>query len=364
MSGFWDQSFAEHSRDGYWNPTTATANFCEEDYLITFYVAEFINTLSNLAYVYYAFNPPKLGLSDNRSQKATWDIHTFTLLSIGITSAIFHWTLRQIPQFFDETSMYLLIAGFAFELLTSTYTNGSEKSIPERSNKPFLKRYNSLLKMTALQALITTIVVVISPRALAYFEVAMVTLVSFCALRIGSILLDMYLSTENEQQRAKRAQSLTTVQHQHRGLVGAVIVCTLVGTSTITLYSGDLSIHSVTFATFVLICGFKAGNMIRQQQSATRSQLYWHLLSAYITLNVAFGLWLIDASPAWCTSLRNIRAILIEALPPYVGTGVSFLTELHGWWHILTARAAAEFISLIRHITRNAPAQSKPAGKL
>lgn len=38
----------------FWGAPTANSNFCEEDYLVTRYIAEFINSLSNLAYIFYA----------------------------------------------------------------------------------------------------------------------------------------------------------------------------------------------------------------------------------------------------------------------------------------------------------------------
>ncbi|OCL09060.1 hypothetical protein AOQ84DRAFT_376172 [Glonium stellatum] len=33
-----------------WDHLSSTANFCEEDYAVTQYIAEFINTLSNISY--------------------------------------------------------------------------------------------------------------------------------------------------------------------------------------------------------------------------------------------------------------------------------------------------------------------------
>lgn len=35
---------------GVWSPPNSRANFCEEDYVITFVLAEFVNSLTNLAY--------------------------------------------------------------------------------------------------------------------------------------------------------------------------------------------------------------------------------------------------------------------------------------------------------------------------
>ncbi|KAH8891657.1 alkaline phytoceramidase [Thozetella sp. PMI_491] len=108
-----------YANDGYWSPPTSAANFCEEDYAISFYIAEFINTLSNMAYVYYALRPPRRG---QRPQRV--DSMSIALFSIGVTSAGFHATLRQGPQFMDDLSM-LVLAAF---LLQYVYTHGQSPS--------------------------------------------------------------------------------------------------------------------------------------------------------------------------------------------------------------------------------------------
>lgn len=356
---------------GFWSPTTASANFCEEDYAITFYVAEFINTLSNLAYVYYAFVPPMLSIpstrtypngnaKDNSQPRYQFDVHTVTLTLIGLTSAAYHLSLQSIPQLFDETAMYLLIAGFTFELLTSTYVDPDASSrVASRGQAPipFLQRYRSLLAILGLQTILTTSLVMVAPRRLTMYEIAFSIIIGMCALRSGTWAFDIYSNRhKGHKQVGAPSQTCTAIEYHYRATTGATILAVLLATTSFTLTTGDLSIHSVTFAGFVAICGFKAGSMIRKHDPKTRSRLYWHLLSAYLTLNLAFALWLIDCSPSWCAYLRASRHWLVEHLPRTLGTLVGFVTELHGWWHILTARAAAEFSSLIRHITRHPPA--------
>ena len=43
----------EHVEDlpGYWGPATATLDWCESNYVVSYYIAEFYNTLSNAAYL-------------------------------------------------------------------------------------------------------------------------------------------------------------------------------------------------------------------------------------------------------------------------------------------------------------------------
>ncbi|XP_063497466.1 alkaline ceramidase 3 isoform X2 [Symphalangus syndactylus] len=44
-------------REGYWGPTTSTLDWCEENYSVTWYIAEFWNTVSNLIMII----PPMFG---------------------------------------------------------------------------------------------------------------------------------------------------------------------------------------------------------------------------------------------------------------------------------------------------------------
>ncbi|KAK5084072.1 hypothetical protein LTR70_008054 [Exophiala xenobiotica] len=286
MSGFRDRAFYDSSRDhGFWSPSTSAANFCEEDYAISFYMGEFINTLSNLAYIYYALYPPLLSLRARKdvssqvlSTSMIWDVHVIALMSIGITSAMFHASLQSFPQFLDESSMYFLVAGFAFDLLTTSYS-----MIPGKH----------------------------------------------------------------------------TIIHHHRTVIASGILLTVLTTSTISLWTGDLLIHTFTFAAAIIICGIRMGGLIRKHGKEARSKLYWHLFTADMTLNAGLALWLIDCSPTYCAYLRQFRKQLVIALPPPLGVMLGFLTEFHGWWHILTARAAGEFISMIRYLTKEAPTEAE-----
>ncbi|KAF9877513.1 alkaline phytoceramidase [Colletotrichum karsti] len=94
--------------DGIWGYPTSKANFCEEDYLITRYIAEFINCLSNVAYIYLAFKYPRT----NTKARVPWyqhlDIQSIGLLFVGVFSGIFHGTMHQETQLLDDISMLIL----------------------------------------------------------------------------------------------------------------------------------------------------------------------------------------------------------------------------------------------------------------
>ena len=96
--------YPSHPYDYYWGPPTASSNFCEEDYVITTYVAEFINTLTNLTYIIYCLH----GLHNlHLRHRLTWSaaLPHLGLLGVGVCSAAFHITLREYPQLADDLSM-------------------------------------------------------------------------------------------------------------------------------------------------------------------------------------------------------------------------------------------------------------------
>lgn len=46
--------YPQGDRAGYWDPITSTLDWCEENYYATHYAAEFVNTLTNLLFLYLA----------------------------------------------------------------------------------------------------------------------------------------------------------------------------------------------------------------------------------------------------------------------------------------------------------------------
>ncbi|OAP64725.1 hypothetical protein AYL99_00697 [Fonsecaea erecta] len=97
---------------GYWGPPTSVANFCEEDYAVTLYVAEFVNSFTNLAYVYWAFRTllPGESLFTQPSNLA--------LFFVGVSSLVFHLTLKYETQVCDDLSMFWVCAALVYELYT------------------------------------------------------------------------------------------------------------------------------------------------------------------------------------------------------------------------------------------------------
>uniref|UniRef100_A0A7S3PPY8 Alkaline ceramidase n=1 Tax=Aplanochytrium stocchinoi TaxID=215587 RepID=A0A7S3PPY8_9STRA len=88
---------------GYWGEITGTLDWCEENYLVTLYVAEWWNTLSNMGMVFLSI----LGVYLAAREKFPLSIKLMylALLGVGIGSAVFHGTLQWYGQLLDELPM-------------------------------------------------------------------------------------------------------------------------------------------------------------------------------------------------------------------------------------------------------------------
>ncbi|KAI8686689.1 hypothetical protein NCS56_00329500 [Fusarium sp. Ph1] len=119
----------------FWGPQTSYLNFCEEDYVVTRFIAEFVNTLSSLAYVAYGlyglFSCPQFPTGSRLFLYCG-------LMGVGICSGGYHMTLKYHTQMCmhpflptryppladhlgfeaDELSMHLLTTPLVYRLLT------------------------------------------------------------------------------------------------------------------------------------------------------------------------------------------------------------------------------------------------------
>eukprot|EP00823_Brevimastigomonas_motovehiculus_P006333 TRINITY_DN5221_c0_g1_i1.p1 TRINITY_DN5221_c0_g1~~TRINITY_DN5221_c0_g1_i1.p1 ORF type:complete len:273 (+),score=28.00 TRINITY_DN5221_c0_g1_i1:32-850(+) len=92
------------SREGFWGPVDVTIDWCEYNYAVTPYIAEFWNCLSSfpmtivgiIGYLYTR----KLATPEQR-----FSIAYLFLALVGLGSAAFHGTLRHYAQFMDEMPM-------------------------------------------------------------------------------------------------------------------------------------------------------------------------------------------------------------------------------------------------------------------
>lgn len=235
---------------GFWGTPSSKSNFCEEDYVVTIYIAEFINTLTNLAYIYYALKSPSR--PGKRGKYFGLDFMAVSLVLIGIFSSVFHATMHQDTQFLDEMSMFFL----------------------------------------------------------------------------GSALLQPLLTTG--------------LPAATRRAITATLVSAVVAVSAIYYQKKAVIIHGVAFTVMEILIFSRLLYLIRSRDRppAEKSRLAGQFWAATGFMVLAIVLWLIDLE--LCFPLRDVRKV--------VGLPWAFVLELHGWWHILTAMAAARYVKLVREI--------------
>ncbi|KAK3808526.1 MAG: alkaline phytoceramidase family protein [Benniella sp.] len=86
---------------GFWSPNTASVDWCENNYVVSYYVAEYWNTVSNLACLTAAY----LGFYFFPGNERRFKLLYATFIFVGLGSMFFHGTLRHKMQLLDELPM-------------------------------------------------------------------------------------------------------------------------------------------------------------------------------------------------------------------------------------------------------------------
>ncbi|APA11615.1 hypothetical protein sscle_08g063850 [Sclerotinia sclerotiorum 1980 UF-70] len=108
--------YREEPYPPYWGTINSQTNFCEEDHIITTYIAEFINTLTNITYLYYAYKG--IRANTNRQDAIIRNLPYLGLAGVGILSALFHSTNKYWTQWFDDTSMLIATSTVVHRVFT------------------------------------------------------------------------------------------------------------------------------------------------------------------------------------------------------------------------------------------------------
>lgn len=80
------------NQPGFWDPVTSTLQWCEEDYYITYYSAEIINTLTNLMFIYLAYEGVKSCRKNGHD--TVFEVAYYGYFLVGFGSFMFHSTLK------------------------------------------------------------------------------------------------------------------------------------------------------------------------------------------------------------------------------------------------------------------------------
>ncbi|KAK4454667.1 ceramidase-domain-containing protein [Podospora aff. communis PSN243] len=91
------------ARTGFWGEQTSTLNWCEEDYNITYYCAEAVNTATNLVFMWLGFK----GLQNviSYSHDSAFILAFLGYIVVGLGSMAFHASLKYSMQLADELPM-------------------------------------------------------------------------------------------------------------------------------------------------------------------------------------------------------------------------------------------------------------------
>ncbi|KZF22886.1 alkaline phytoceramidase [Xylona heveae TC161] len=104
-----------HQYASAWGAQTSTVNFCETDYYISPYIAEFINTISNFSYLvlaWYGWRNTSKHTGDNAM------LSSYAQLAfVGVGSTVFHATLKFSGQIADEMAMLYATATAIYALV-------------------------------------------------------------------------------------------------------------------------------------------------------------------------------------------------------------------------------------------------------
>ncbi|EPS31367.1 hypothetical protein PDE_06322 [Penicillium oxalicum 114-2] len=237
--------------DPFWGPATSYLNFCEEDYVITRYVAEFINTFSSFVFILFGI----YGLRQLWQKRAAGhrSLSYFGLIGVGICSAGYHMTLKYHTQMSDELSMHLLTTPLLYRILTF-------KASPEKTR-----------------------------------------------------------------------------------LVGIVLSVLFVTVMFFHMVLNEFLLHAITFGIAVLTIAVRTSKLLGQQVPDPYMRKKLRNVSIFGIFCFAFGffVWLIDGLA--CDILNSTRHA--------IGLPLAFLTELHGWWHILTAIGGYVAVALVDLVT-------------
>jgi len=84
--------------------------------MVTSYIAEFINTLTNLTYLFYAYHGIKS--NSDRRDAILRNLPYLGIAGVGFGSAVFHATLKNYTQWADELSMLIATATVLHRVFT------------------------------------------------------------------------------------------------------------------------------------------------------------------------------------------------------------------------------------------------------
>ncbi|AMD20825.1 HDR083Cp [Eremothecium sinecaudum] len=110
--------------DGYWGQPSATIDWCEENYVVSYYFAEWSNTVSNSIFFVLSFYLLYSGIRHNLESRFILTSLGFGLVGFG--SWLFHMSLQYKYQLLDELPMLYVTCIPAWSVLCEQEKKGSD----------------------------------------------------------------------------------------------------------------------------------------------------------------------------------------------------------------------------------------------
>jgi len=113
------------------------------------------------------------------------------------------------------------------------------------------------------------------------------------------------------------------------------------------VWTGKIIYHATAFAAMIFGIVLRGHHLFHwlKPEFPEAKRFTWRARGrkALLMLLIAYGLWNIDLE--YCAELRNLRE--------RVGLPWAWLLELHGWWHVMTAISASQFMDIVRELERH-----------
>ncbi|AQZ09505.1 YPC1 (YBR183W) and YDC1 (YPL087W) [Zygosaccharomyces parabailii] len=104
--------------EGHWGAVTSTIDWCEENYVISTWIAEWSNTLTNSFFTIFALYSTYCSVRNKLELRFVWIGLGFALVGVG--SWLFHMTLKYQYQLLDELPMIYATCVPTWSLLCET----------------------------------------------------------------------------------------------------------------------------------------------------------------------------------------------------------------------------------------------------
>ncbi|CAH7670845.1 ceramidase [Phakopsora pachyrhizi] len=284
---------------GFWGPATASIDWCESNYAVTRFIAEFANTLSNLVFVALAL----FGLKKCRDSRLPIPLSLCQvgIALVGIGSFLFHATLKYEWQLGDELPMIYcccLITYVAFDARSPSPSSSSNFSSPTTSPPSTPSPPNQSSRTTLKTP-----------------------------------------SSQDQKQNNFPPNQLEKERDFQKILLPYILSGYALIVTIIYLRYPNPVFHQVSYAFIQLLSTIRVAITLRnmpqltiQDQRNRKDAMKCEFIGTGLFLT-GFLIWNID----------NLFCDKISQLKEYLGSPLSFIIEGHAWWHLLTG-AGAYFI--------------------